>query len=356
MNPELKQLLARQGTARRSATIPMREGAEPGYVSASAPLMGGAAQVTLAGPVGPGEPSTAGVEREARRVLLRIGAWADRLTRFTPSSELSRLNGDPRLAVPVGPTLAAVLDWGRAAEVLTGGIVDVAMLDARLAAEAVDVTVARPTGTLAGTLHDARPSSGSRSWSFARGRRRTAVVRRPGVRFDLDGVAKGWIADRALDLVARGRTALVDADGDIALVVQPGERLEVAIADPRTPGERLAVLALGADPAAAPTRFGIATSGTSVHRWSRPSDVSTTSVPAHHLIDPSTGRPAEADVVQATVLARSAREAEAFAKAAVIAGSAAALRLLDRDGVEGAVLLTEAGDVLALPSTSRWLS
>ena len=47
-------------------------------------------------------------------LLRRIGAWADRLTRFDPASELSRLNGDARREVPVGPTLAEVLDWGRA--------------------------------------------------------------------------------------------------------------------------------------------------------------------------------------------------------------------------------------------------
>ena len=63
----------------------------------------------------------------------------------------------------------------------------------------------------------------------------------------------------------------------------------------------------------APSR--LATSGTIVHRWTHDSGV------AHHLIDPRTRRPAVTDVVQATVLAETARDAEAFAKVAVVAGS-----------------------------------
>ena len=96
--------------------------------------------------------------------------------------------------------------------------------------------------------------------------------------------------------------------------------------------------------------FNVATSGTSVHRWT------VAGRPSHHLIDPRTGRPARTDLVQATVLARSAREAEAIAKTAVIVGSEAALERLDRRGVHAAILLTERGEVLLTPSTLGWLS
>jgi hypothetical protein len=43
--------------------------------------------------------------------------------------------------------------------------------------------------------------------------------------------------------------------------------------------------------------------------------------------------------------------AEALAKAAVIAGSAEGLALLERAGIAGAILLTDRDEVLALPST-----
>ena len=57
------------------------------------------------------------------------------------------------------------------------------------------------------------------------------------------------------------------------------------------------------------------------------------------------------DVVQATVVAGSASEAEGLAKAAVIAGSADGLALLERAGARGVVLLTDRGETIASPGT-----
>ena len=76
----------------------------------------------------------------------------------------------------------------------------------------------------------------------------------------------------------------------------------------------------------------------------------------HHLIDPRTGRPARTDVVQATVIARSARAAETFAKTAVIVGSEPAARRLDRADILGQILVTEPGDVLVTPATLALLA
>ncbi len=56
------------------------------------------------------------------------------------------------------------------------------------------------------------------------------------------------------------------------------------------------------------------------------------------------------------MLASGAATAEAFAKSAVILGSAAGLDFLDRAGVAGAILLLEDGRVLALPRTSAFLA
>jgi len=175
------------------------------------------------------------------------------------------------------------------------------------------------------------------------------MVDRPiGLRFDLDGVAKGWLADRALDLLP-GVSAVVDADGDIAVRVVDDEGCRIGVADPRDPRTQLATLRLerGGDAVA---RFGVATSGTSVHRWTRAGRTE------HHLIDPRTCRPARTDILQATVIARTARAAEAFAKTAVIVGSRAAASHLDRAGVLGQILVTESGDVLVTPATLEFLA
>jgi thiamine biosynthesis lipoprotein len=245
-----------------------------------------------------------------------------------------RPNAPPASRVPVGPTLTAVLDWARTAEGLTDGLVDVALLDERLAAEA--------------STDPGRPSRGAaRRWSLARGPRSSAVRREPGVHFDLDGVAKGWLADRAL-AIAPGRSALVDGDGDVAMRIAPGDEWSLGIADPREPGALLAALRLGATDG--PRCLGLATSGTSNHRWTHATGET------HHLIDPRTRRPALTDVVQATVLAGSAREAEAYAKTAVIAGTAGAFGLVDRPGVAGVLVLTTRGEIRATPEMLRWLA
>ena len=296
----------------------------PVLPNARRPMMGGEVSLHATGDA---------TEPALEAVLDRVAAWAARLTRFDPASELMRLNAAPASRVRIGPTLTAVLDWARAAEGLSDGLVDVAMLDARLAAE---------DGTDA-----PRPVAASRRWSLDRGPCAATVRREPGVHFDLDGVAKGWLADRAL-AIAPGRSAMLDADGDIALRLAPGDAWGIGIADPRTDGALLGVLHLAADEAA--RQLGVATSGTSVHRWRSPDG------DAHHLIDPRTWRPAATDVVQATVMASSAREAEVYAKTAVIAGSARAFSLLDRPGVLGVLLLTDRGDVRATPEMLRWLA
>jgi thiamine biosynthesis lipoprotein len=299
--------------------------------------MGGHLGVHLA--TAPGDAAAA--SRDARRVAGRVRAWAGRLTRHDPASPLIRLNDDRRVSVPVPPTLGAALAWAADAARMTDGLVDVTRLDERLAAESADALwrAAPPAAT------------SDRAWRLERtGARLATVTRAPGMRFDLDGVAKGWLADRALHLLERHPGAVVDADGDIAVRIAPGDRWEIGVADPRGTDDLLAVIVLADGPGAPALgrrTWGVATSGTTIHRFGTDS---------HHLIDPRTGLPASTDVVQATVLASGAAVAEAYAKSAVILGSAAGLDYLDRSGVAGAILLLEDGRVLAIPRTSAFLA
>ncbi len=301
-------------------------------VSVATTAMGGRLVVHLAAPA---EEERA--RRDAERLLSRIGRWADRLSRHLDTSELSALNADPRPIVTVGPTLGAVLRAGLEAADESGGLVDIALLDARLAVE--------------GLAHASLTAATPPDWSLVLGPRRTVGVHRPpGVRFDLGGVAKGWLADRGLDLLSAWPSAVIDADGDLAVRCAPGQLWAVAVDDPRTDGAALAILHLSASRNGQPVRWGVATSGTSVHRWRQGDRV------RHHLIDPRTTAPATTDVVQATVVCGSALRAEVLAKTAVIGGSVDGLALLERAGVRGAVILTERGETLALPQTLALLA
>ena len=233
-----------------------------------------------------------------------------RLTRFSAASDLVRLNAGRRERVPVRPTLAAVIDWGREAEGLSDGIVDIALLDARLEAES------------SARAADRAPSSrpGLRRWSMARGPRGRTCSGRSGLPFDLDGVAKGWLADRA----ARRLAALPDRR----------RRCRRRHRDPARPGPTDAVRR--GRPADAGRRSLSSSSWRDRgrrRRGVRPRDVRDVRPPLDgrragrrtiSSIPGPVGRPAT-DLVQATVLAGSAREAEAIAKTAVIVGSESAL-------------------------------
>jgi len=328
------------------AGAPVREALvaiEP--ISTTVPSMGGRLAIHI--DAEPGQPGRADAARMAeRQVVARVDRWSSRLTRHADTSELSLLNADPRTSVNVRPILAAALLAGMTAADASEGLADITLLDARLTAEgmAAEGMAAEEAG--------ARPHrSRVGEWQVVRRRRGAAVVRRPpGLRFDLGGVAKGWIADRALRMLASWPSAVVDADGDLALRCAPGKFWAIGVDDPRTPNTNLAILRLGAPAGGAAANWGVATSGTSIHRWKVNGSVS------HHLIDPRTGRPAQTDVVQATVVAGSALRAEALAKAVIIAGSRQGLALLERARVRGAVLLTESGEVLALPETLSLLA
>jgi thiamine biosynthesis lipoprotein len=277
--------------------------------------------------------ATATARKRAALVARRLNGWAARLTRFDPRSDLSRLNDDRSATVVVRPTLAAVLHWAASANERSGGIVDVTLLDERLAAERGD-----PPGSA--LAPEPRP------WSVTRGPRRCTVRKPLGGRFDLDGVAKGWLADRALAQLVDMPGAIVDADGDIAVQLAPADVVDIGVEDPGAPGNLLTWLRLGPYPGR--STFGVATSGVSRHRWG-------SGRTRHHLIDPRTRRPAITDLVQATVLAPSAREAEILAKTAVILGRNEGASYLARAGALAAVLLTDTGECIATLDSIRWL-
>lgn len=306
-----------------------------GVADWSAPVMGGMLRVAVATDPASVEPAARAAEMVGRRVT----AWANRLTRFSPESDLSRLNAAAAAAVRVRPTLGSALAWARTACSASAGVVDVTLLDARLAAEAGEAAPA-----------DAGHPYGS-GWSIECSGRHGQVTRAPGIHFDLDGVAKGWLADRASWLLIDWPGAFVDADGDVALAATAEVEWLIDVVDPRADDAPPLTTLRFAGTNGWRRTAGVATSGTSVHRWSHADGRH-----GHHLIDPRTGSPAQTDVVQATVVAPTAREAEVIAKAAVILGSTGALRYLSRSAAHAALLLLDSGDVLTSPGTEVWLA
>jgi thiamine biosynthesis lipoprotein len=101
---------------------------------------------------------------------------------------------------------------------------------------------------------------------------------------------------------------------------------------------------------------GVATSGIGRRSWLDP-----VGEPAHHLLDPSTGRPAFTGILQATALAPTAVEAETLAKAALLSGPDGARSWLRHGGLlvfdDGSHVVVERGTTLrersATPAETR---
>jgi FAD:protein FMN transferase len=265
------------------------------------------------------EVRVAGDRAAAARARERLLDWHHRFTRFTTSSELARLNADSREEVPVSDTLAALAEAVVVAGERSGGLVD-----GTLAPEIVTAGYrAAPTLPLPLPLalrlgprrRPASPSTDARWRRVATGR--GTVRRPPGVAIDGGGLAKGLFADLLAAELAGREPFAVDCAGDLRL--GGSHARPVRVASPFG-DEILHTFELRAG--------GVATSGIGRRSW-----LGADGRPAHHLLDPGTGRPAFTGVVQATALAPTALEAEVLAKAALLSGPHAAGGWLPHGGM-----------------------
>jgi FAD:protein FMN transferase len=262
-------------------------------------------------------------ERAVDLVRRRMLGWHRRFSRFEPESELSRLNADPRTRVPVSNTMARLAEAAVWAAVETDGLVDATLVGPIEAAGYVsDLGGSLPPEEAFRLAPTGRPASPGR---YRWWRELTvdtdvlAVERPPGLRLDSGGLAKGLFADLAAELLADHECFAVDCGGDLRLGGTSGAKRAVEVASPF--GEGILhryELAYG----------GVATSGIGRRSW-----LDRSGAPAHHLLDPSSGKPAFTGVVQATAVAPSALAAETLAKAAVLSGPDGARRSLPHGGV-----------------------
>ncbi|WP_187369402.1 FAD:protein FMN transferase [Baekduia soli] len=278
-----------------------------------------------------------GAQEAAAAARRWIGAFDACASRFRADSELSRLNADPRERVPVSPLLAAAIGAGAWAAQRTGGLVDPVLVDALQAggyagrwdpARAMDLRTALDA---APARRPAAADPGGR-WRAVHADGDAGVVTRPGgLHLDTGGTGKGLAADALLHVVGP-RRAVIDLGGDIALSPGPADPrpFEVEVTDPfsRRTSHVLSI-----------TAGAVATSGIDARLWAGPDG------PSHHLLDPSTGRPAWTGIVSVTALAPTVLEAEVLAKAALLSGPAGAAPWLAE---HGGLVVHDDGEVRAV--------
>jgi thiamine biosynthesis lipoprotein len=286
---------------------------------------GGSCAVLVAGD-GPAGTAHGAAGRVRRRLL----AWHDQFSRFMPSSELSRLNADPRRVVPVSATMARFVATALGAAGATDGLVDPTLVDdlenagyrSDLSWESLPLSRALLLAPGRAAAH----SSAGGAWAQIEvDRAARTVTRPPGVRLDSGGIFKGLGGDLLAGVLGRHVSFAIDAAGDVRFGGVGGWRRPVRVTSPFD-GSLVHVFEL-VDGAAA-------TSGIGRRSW-----MGADGRPAHHLLDPGTGRPAFTGIVQVTALAPTGVEAEIRSKAALLSGPSAALDWL----VDGGVVVLDDG-------------
>jgi thiamine biosynthesis lipoprotein ApbE len=242
-------------------------------------------------------------------------------SRFREDSELSRLNATPEREVIVSPLLARLIAAALRGARLTGGAVDPTIGSAiKLAGYNADFADVPPDGM--GIDLVVRRVPGWQAIAFDEASRTVRVPR--GVEIDLGATAKALTSDLAAAAALAtigGGGVLVSLGGDIAMageppaegwLIQASEDSGAAI----EAGEETISIRSG----------GIATSSTTVRRWTRGGVV------LHHIIDPSTGLPSDGPWRTATVVAGTCVDANVASTAAIVMG-AAALPWLEANGL-----------------------
>jgi thiamine biosynthesis lipoprotein ApbE len=240
-------------------------------------------------------------------------------SRFLDDSELTVLNDDTGDSVEVSKELAACLHIAADLRSRTNGLIDPAVGNAVIA-WGYDRTF-----TEVADLEGAHPISALGQWAI----NDNVVVRHPGTRLDLGGIAKGWTADLAVEA---GLAAVVSAGGDVRSKLV---ETTVAIEDPW--GDIATTVRLGDG--------GLATSSSTRRRW-KVGDVD-----AHHIIDPRRLQPAKSPIFSATVMTGTAVEAEAGAKAVLLQGEHGLAWAEKQDWITAALVVWHDGSVYA---TTGW--
>jgi FAD:protein FMN transferase len=254
-----------------------------------------------------------------RRMEELVHACEQRFTRFSAHSELSAFNRSAGRWFDVSSQMYEVLHLARQFYYDTGGLFDPGVLGSLEAVgynrsieqvlPGVPAAPAQPQASLS------RPCFGDMELADDR----LAARLPPGLRIDLGGIAKGWIAEQAARLLSRYVSACgVNAGGDQFTIGLPAgeEGWEVGLEDPFHPDQDLATLLL--KPGA------VATSSIIKRRWKQGESQ------RHHLIDPRSGLPAQTPWASVTVITDTAAKAEVLSKALLIAGEEGAPALMAR--------------------------
>ena len=239
-------------------------------------------------------------------------------SRFMSTSELMQLNNNPGEALSVSnATLRLVGEMKFGYEVtqglfsanIMGDLIDLGFRDSRKDSLRATNWTARTAAKT--TLADVKINLIAET-----------VMVPEGVALDAGGIGKGLAADlmgtRAMELGAMG--VAVFAGGDVAVqgMSENADGWTVGVSDPRDVNDQISRVRL--------SRGGLATSSTAAWESADRNN--------HHIIDPRTHLSSNSDVLQATVIAKSAAHAEVLTKMCVILPALEAIARVELIGAQ----------------------
>jgi thiamine biosynthesis lipoprotein len=255
-----------------------------------------------------GEPSP--VQEGFERSQQYIEASERRFTRFSEASELSRLNRSAGNWFHASADMTFVLSLAKQYVEQTGGLFNPSILpDLERVGYDRSMDLIRAEASLLPPTRFAPSSPLLALDELLINPDENLIFLPQGMRLDLGGIAKGWIAEQAAMILADySQACLVDAGGDMFMVGLPEDEdsWQIDLEDPLNADQSLT--SLNVPPGA------LTTSSVTKRKWTQGE------TSRHHLIDPRTGEPAETDWLSVTVVAPHADMAEVFAKALLIVG------------------------------------
>jgi thiamine biosynthesis lipoprotein len=160
---------------------------------------------------------------------------------------------------------------------------------------------------------------------------RDSIIIEPGMRIDLGGIAQGFAADRAADILRQNhvKSAIIDIGGEILTIGQSPDKRpwRVGIRNPRGDG---VIETIGIED------FAVCTSGD----YEKFFTFGNERFP--HILNPHTGFPAK-EFASVTVLASNAAFADAMSTATAIMGATRGIQFLDSLGIKGIIYYEHAG-------------
>ncbi|HTR98601.1 MAG TPA: FAD:protein FMN transferase [Bacteroidota bacterium] len=271
--------------------------------------------------------------------IRRVEAFA---SDYIDSSEIGRANRRAGTdSLEISAELAALLRRSLAYSDSSGGAFDVTVGPLETL---WNILGAHPRVPPADSIRDALRLVGYR---LLRLHGRMLYLPRRGMHVDLGAIGKGYAADRAMDLIARGGVtkAIVDMGGNLAIRWPGAAGWENAVATisvrhPRIEGSFLGTFRYGTG--------GVSTSGDYERCFILDG------VRYHHIMDPATGAPARG-VVSVTIVAPNATDADAISTTVFVLGRHKGMAFMRRlPGVDGFIVY-EQGDSLAIDYSPGFL-